>query len=142
MNECKKRYSKLTNLIFYGHLDYVSARKNVGTRCTSFTLSEETLLNDGQTNTAQWMSPLKLFEYMASSSAIISSKLPVLEEILVNDTNALLASPGDLKDWQHCLKRLVMNKKLREKLSSNSYREFLQSYTWELRARKLIEYVT
>jgi glycosyltransferase involved in cell wall biosynthesis len=55
-------------------------------------------------NTARWMSPLKLFEYMATGRLIIASDLPVLHEIL-NDENALFATSDDVESWAIALAR-------------------------------------
>ncbi|NIV99675.1 glycosyltransferase, partial [Candidatus Saccharibacteria bacterium] len=44
----------------------------------------------GRTDTARWMSPLKMFEYMSTGKPIVSSDLPVLREVLVHEENALL----------------------------------------------------
>jgi glycosyltransferase involved in cell wall biosynthesis len=45
----------------------------------------------------QYTSPLKMFEYMASGRPIIASKLPVFEEVLKHNVNALLVSPDNDK---------------------------------------------
>src|SRR3546814_3511587 len=44
---------------------------------------------------ASWMSPLKIFEYMAAGLPIITSDLPVLHEILTPRMNALMVEPDD-----------------------------------------------
>ena len=44
-------------------------------------------------DTGRWMSPMKMFEYMAAGVPVISSDLAVLREILINEKNALLVSP-------------------------------------------------
>ena len=45
----------------------------------------------GRVNTAQWMSPLKIFEYMAHAKPIIASDLPVLREVLTPESNGALS---------------------------------------------------
>jgi glycosyltransferase involved in cell wall biosynthesis len=44
-----------------------------------------------------YMSPLKIFEYMASKRPIITTDLPSLKEILVNGENAILIPPSNPK---------------------------------------------
>ena len=44
-----------------------------------------TVAQSDNITTERWMSPLKLFEYMAAGKAIICSDIPVLREILEND---------------------------------------------------------
>ena len=48
----------------------------------------------GRGNTVDWMSPMKMFEYMAGERPIISSDLPALRTIL-NEQNAILCDPED-----------------------------------------------
>ena len=49
----------------------------------------------GGTNLADWISPLKMFEYMAQGKAIVASDLPMLREVLRNGENALLCDSDD-----------------------------------------------
>jgi len=44
---------------------------------------------------ADWMSPLKIFEYMAAGLPIVTSDLPVLREILAPGRDACMTPPGD-----------------------------------------------
>lgn len=86
-------------------------------------------------STAKWMSPMKLFEYMSSKKAIISSDLPVLRELL--DTgNSILVRPDCVPDWIDAIKSLS-EKDLRDKLSTNAYQDFLNKYTWDIRAENI-----
>ncbi|GAG00742.1 unnamed protein product, partial [marine sediment metagenome] len=48
---------------------------------------------DKFSDTSQWMSPLKMFEYMASGKPIIASDLPALREVLKQGKNAILVDP-------------------------------------------------
>ena len=57
-------------------------------------------------DTARWMSPMKMFEYLASGTPVISSDLPVLREVLADGRNALLAAPDDPGAWLAALDRL------------------------------------
>lgn len=63
------------------------------------------LVSGGRLDTVQWMSPLKMFEYMAMGRAIISSDLPVLREVL-DDTMARLVAPDDVAAWTAALSGL------------------------------------
>ena len=87
-------------------------------------------------STAKWMSPMKLFEYMSSKKAIISSHIPVLREIL-NDQNSILVEPDDLSAWINAILSLSDNK-FREKLACNAYRDFVHKYTWDTRAKNIL----
>ena len=52
------------------------------------------------------MSPLKIFEYMASKRPIVSSNHLVLKEVLKNNINSILCNPSNLNEWLKALNRL------------------------------------
>ena len=83
-----------------------------------------------------WMSPMKLFEYMASRRAIIASDLPVLREVL-NEGNSVLVPPDDPDGWVSALQRCE-NREYRDRLAAAAYEEFLANYTWEKRAARAL----
>ena len=103
----------------------------------------ETKVSIGSTHadTTQWMSPMKMFEYMASGVPIVASKLPVLEEVLSHEYNCLLAEPNDYLSWSRCLERLEKDSELAEKVSSNAYAQYLTEYNWTTRASKVLQQV-
>lgn len=87
-------------------------------------------------NSAAYASPMKMFEYMASCRAIISSDLPVIREIL-NASNAQLCSPQDIEAWGSALQTLLDDKDRRIALGEKA-RQDVQQYTWQERARKAL----
>ena len=93
-------------------------------------------------DTSAWMSPLKMFEYMSSEKPIISSKLPVIEEVLINNYNALLVAPDDLQMWRDAVLRIIEDVALRERLSKNARTDFVTKYTWEARARDVLSHAS
>lgn len=93
----------------------------------------------GKMNIAQWMSPLKIFEYMSSGKAIVSSDLPVLREVLKSESNCLLCPPDNLEAWKEAILTLIHNPKLRIELGSQALQEFKRFYTWDSRAKNILE---
>lgn len=92
----------------------------------------------GKASIAEFMSPMKLFEYMAAGKAIVSSDLPVLREVLSHGHNALLVPPDDLKAWEEALRELGANSGLRAQLGEAARGDFLGSYTWDARCRAVL----
>jgi len=86
---------------------------------------------------ARYLSPMKLFEYMACGRAILSSDLPVLREIL-NPANALLLPFNDVDAWVAALLALQENPDQRKKLALGA-RFDAQQYSWQARAEKILE---
>jgi len=85
---------------------------------------------------AGYMSPLKLFEYMASRRAIISSDLPVLREVL-DERMAVLVPPEDTDQWVAAIQRCE-NWSYRSALAEAAYNAFREHYTWEKRAQRVL----
>ena len=84
---------------------------------------------------APYLSPMKLFEYMACGRAILSSDLPVLREVL-NARNAVLLPPEDVLSWERALRQLQADPALRERLGKQARQDVI-SYTWEGRAARI-----
>lgn len=88
-------------------------------------------------NTTNYMSPIKIFEYMASKKPIVASDFKVLREIL-NKKNAILVPPDNVDAWINAIKRLE-NDQLREKLANQAYLELKEKYTWKKRAERILK---
>ncbi len=88
---------------------------------------------------SRWMSPLKLFEYMAANRPIVASDLPVLREILEHDRNALLAAPTDVDQWAKALDTLRGDPELARRLAAAARAEFEREHTWTVRARRVVD---
>ena len=86
------------------------------------------------------MSPLKIFEYMASAKAILCSDLPVLREVLEHERNALLLSPDQTAPWVAALRRLRADPAYAQALGMRAYEDFEMHYTWKQRAKRIIAF--
>lgn len=85
----------------------------------------------------KYLSPMKLFEYLACGRAICSSNLPVLKEILSPET-AVLLPPDDLNAWAASIENLINNPELRRELGTKA-KNHAKSFSWERRAERLFE---
>lgn len=86
---------------------------------------------------ARYLSPMKLFEYLACGRAIVSSDLPVLREIL-NSENSILLPPDEIDAWVSTLQNLYSNGTLREGLAKQALQDVKQ-YSWEARAQNIFD---
>jgi glycosyltransferase involved in cell wall biosynthesis len=73
-----------------------------------------TMLPDGHGGTAEYCSPLKMFEYLSAGRSIIASDLPSIAEVLVDGSNCLLVDPDSIEQWSAALSRLESDPRLRE----------------------------
>lgn len=90
-------------------------------------------------DSSNWMSPMKMFEYMASGTPIVSSDFLVLREILVNEENSLLVKPDNVHEWINAINRIGNNIELGRKLGRNA-REKVESYSWAKRAMNILDF--
>jgi len=93
----------------------------------------------GGGETAAWMSPLKVFGYMAAAKPILCSDLPVLREVIEDGRNGILVRADDPEAWAVALRRLIEDRVLRERLSTAAYQDFLTRHTWRQRAHRVLE---
>ncbi len=85
---------------------------------------------------APYLSPLKLFEYLASARPILASDLAVLGEVL-NAENAVLLPIREGKAWEGALSTLMEDSARRNQLAAAA-RLTAQAYTWEKRAERIL----
>ena len=85
-----------------------------------------------------WMSPLKIFEYMAAATPVVASYLPVLREVLTHGETAILCDPNAPEEWVNALKTLRDDTNLRAAMGRRGHEYFLERYTWKRRAERLL----
>jgi glycosyltransferase involved in cell wall biosynthesis len=86
-----------------------------------------------------WGSPMKLFEYMACGTSLITSSVGQLTEIIRNEENGLLVEPGDIQALSLAMERLINNPTLRDYLSHNARIDVEQFYSLEKYTDRLEE---
>jgi len=89
---------------------------------------------------AYYMSPLKMFEYLASGRPIISSDLPSIREVL-NETNCLFCRPGDPADLAAKIKLILRDNDLVDKITRQALLD-VKKYSWEKRAENIIKFIS
>ena len=87
----------------------------------------------------RYTSPLKLFEYMASGRPIVASSLPSITEIL-NYKNAFLVKPDDAYGLTEGIRKLLDDSLFGVELAKKGL-EDVQSYTWQERSRKILNFI-
>jgi glycosyltransferase involved in cell wall biosynthesis len=84
-----------------------------------------------------WESPMKLFEYMASGTPLITSAIGQISEIIKHEENGLLVEPGDAGALTLAMEKIINNPSLSSCLSHNARRDVEQSFSWEQYTGKL-----
>jgi len=98
------------------------------------------ILFAGYTNKVKhikYMSPLKLFEYMATNKPIVVADFPRTREVLGKDC-AVYYKSQDAKDLTKKITQLLKDRKMQKDLTHTAYKK-VKNYTWVSRAKKIIE---
>ena len=131
--------NRRANLMFIGHLPHHTALQLA--KCVDVLLmpyQARVSLGVSGYDTAHWMSPMKMFEYMATGVPIVSSDLPVLREVLHHEENALLIPPESVDAWAEAIDRLLRDSSLSRRLAGRAYSQYEVQHTWNHRARALL----
>jgi glycosyltransferase involved in cell wall biosynthesis len=128
------RRAGLPNVHFHGFLPHPQAMRYVDA-CDVLLVpyQEDVGVHGGRTQSGRWMTPIKLFEYMA---AVIASDLPVAREILTSG-DGFLCPPTDIRCWAAVLKRLSEDPELGRAVGQNARRLVQSRYTWTTRAQQI-----
>jgi glycosyltransferase involved in cell wall biosynthesis len=141
INFHKKNCKHLNNITFYGFVEpRLIMHKLLFADILIAPYQTNVYLKNGM-DTSGYMSPLKIFEYMSLGKAILCSKLPVLEEILIHERNALLCIPDDLNDWIYKLNMLLNDVELRNYISNNAKFDLLNKYSWASRSKNILSFL-
>ena len=136
----KTKCSGIKNLFFHGFVE--PGKVNQELVRSDFLIApyqSKVLLSNGM-DTSDYMSPLKIFEYMALGKPIICSKLPVLEEVLVDGYNAILCGASDIEEWKRALSYLLDNPDYARYISLNAKKDLEEKYSWYSRAKKILSF--
>jgi glycosyltransferase involved in cell wall biosynthesis len=88
-----------------------------------------------------FVSPLKMFEYMAARRPIVGSKLAAIEEVLTDGETALLAEPGNSECVAEKIRMVLQDPGLGERLSQAAFAR-VQPHTWEERAKRIASFAS
>lgn len=140
LKEWKPAFNKNTTY-FYGQVPYSDTTSYIDAMDVCLLPNQEKMYTGkGHTDIGSYTSPLKLFEYMCRKKPVIASDLEVLREVL-NETNSVLVSPNNTEDWQRAIVYLRDHPEIRTEIAAQAYQDFVTYYTWDKRAKNIIEII-
>ena len=125
-------------IVYHGQLSYESCAALLSHSKIGLIPASNSILIDGITDIGEYTSPLKLFDYMASSTAIIASNTCALSEVLENNVNSILLPQDDPIQWHHAIEKLLKNNVVRKNLAANAYLGFHERYSYRIRSEKIL----
>lgn len=89
---------------------------------------------------ARFMSPLKLFEYLAAGKPIIASDLPTIREV-IDEKSAVLVAPSDPSSLAGGMEKILSDPSFAKELAERSH-ALVAQYSWEVRAHRILSFIS
>ena len=138
-NTSKYPKSKISNLRIHGFIKYKDVPKLLSkSDILLMPYSKNVEVRAKGINTAEYCSPLKMFDYLAAGRIIVSSKLDGISEVLKHNKNAILVNNFDYKSWEKFIFELLNGKYNIKNIQKNSLKT-ARNFTWKKRAKKIID---
>lgn len=90
--------------------------------------------------TAAWMSPLKMFEYMAATRPILASDLPAIRQILEHGRTAWLTPPDSGPALAQGIREILADSARAGDMAAAA-RAKVEDYSWDRRVAKILDFV-
>ena len=135
----KKINNKFKNISFFNHIGYnkvpaILAKSDV----LLMPYANKVFVKAKNLNTANYCSPLKMFDYLAAGKIILSSKLDGICEVLKHKKNAIIIKEYTLDDWSETFNDLLKHKYNLIKIQNGSIKTAKQ-YSWNQRVLKIMK---
>lgn len=132
------KMNKLNNLKLYNHVKYSSAIKIINSsKYLLMPYLKRVMVRSKNLEVSNFMSPLKMFDYLASGNILIASNLQVYKHVLKHKYNCILASPNNFTDWKKKI-QMLLNKKFDIVKLRNNALSTANKYTWDKRVNLIL----
>ena len=127
------------NIIFHDFLFY----RNIPEILKSYKFlllpySNKVSVNSSSLEVSNYMSPLKMFDYLAAGGVILASNLEVYSHILKDNFNCLLTKKNDEEGWIKLISK-ALNESSFNHLRENAILT-AKNYSWTNRVKKILIY--
>ncbi|MDX6652326.1 MAG: hypothetical protein QOJ38_1107 [Solirubrobacterales bacterium] len=93
---------------------------------------------DGSSLNSYWVSPNKLFEYLAAGLPVVVTRMPVMERIVDEHEVGLICEPDDAEGLAAAIDRLLSDPELYERCRRNAI-EASKLFNWDRESAKLVQ---
>ena len=136
-----KVHQKLKNVKIFNFINYNKIPKTLSKYEIALMPYQKKVRGRGSIWLEKYMSPLKMFDYLAAKMIIIASDLKVYKHILKNNYNSLLLETNDDKTWSKKIRIMLKSNPKKNRLKSNAYKT-ANKYTWEKRCKKIVYFTS
>jgi glycosyltransferase involved in cell wall biosynthesis len=135
----RAKLSSFPNIFFYGRKEPRAVASYIKAADVALAPYQQRVEAQGGGEIGRWMSPLKVFEYMALAKPIVASDVPALREVLSEGGTAVLVPPDDIDAWADALRALFRGPDRRLALGNRAYAAFNDRFTWISRSQKILD---
>jgi glycosyltransferase involved in cell wall biosynthesis len=134
----RRESNRSANVHWMGHIPHADVPLHQAACDALLMPYERKVTVQGKGDTSDTMSPMKLYEYMASGRLILASDLPALRVIL-NSSNSVLLPPADVDCWAQALQSAVSDPHFGARLGARAKQD-VSPFTWSNRARSILQF--
>ncbi len=129
------------NLHFHGHVKHAALPAYYERFDILLAPYQHSIATESGADVARWLSPMKIFEYMASGKPILCSDLKVLREILSSGENAGMLPADQPGAWVDALCYLTKDTGMAAALGARAKQDVEQYYLWDIRAERILDFI-
>jgi glycosyltransferase involved in cell wall biosynthesis len=119
-------------VIMTGAIPYLQVPELLSIADIAVVPSSPVTANQGGTGT-----PLKLFEYMAASKAIVASATEQATQVIRHGETGLLVEPGNSSAFAQAILRLLNDSRERARLGQRARQEAVENHSWTAYTQRL-----
>ena len=134
----QNNYSQVNNLKIFNHKPYKLIPKILSKYHVALMPYQKKIKGRSSIQIEKYISPLKMFDYMASKLIIIASDIKIYKHILIDNYNCKLAKLNNDRAWSETLNNIFINLNKYKYLKINAFRT-AKIYSWENRAKLIFK---
>ena len=130
----RKQWGSIQNINIVGHMSPAKVPQYL--RTADVLVIPNSAKNE---DASKFTSPMKLFEYMASGTPIVASRVPSLQEVLT-ENEAVFFTPDDAGALTDSINEVLSNEKESHERTENA-KQKVARYTWKKRAERICKFI-
>ncbi len=137
----KGKYFKYKNIKFFNYVEYNKIPYLLRNYKIALMPYQNIIkVRSSNLEISKYISPLKMFDYLAAGNIIIASKLDAYNHILKNNLNSYLISNKNLNDWKIAIKKVINKTHNLNSIKINAINT-AKKYSWDNRAKKYYNFI-
>lgn len=137
----KKKYSNIKNIKFFKYIDYNKIPELLKSYKIAL-MPYQSIIKARSNNLdiSKYISPLKMFDYLAAGNIVIASKLNVYSHVLKNNSNSFLVSCKNINNWKMVINKVFNSSQNFMSIKLNAINT-AKKYSWDNRAKKYYNFI-